>query len=281
MVENFVEGMQRFISQNIIGYWNTLYQYPIKLVELVVDVALVILLVVYVIKIFRDTRAMQLLKGILFLVIITALSEVLKLNILNYILTSFMTYIVIILVVVFQPELRRVLEQLGRSRITNFFGFDRDIEAKTKQVIYKITIATKELSELKTGALIVFERDIKIGEVIDTGIPIDAEFSPQLLGNIFVSGTPLHDGAVIIKNNKIAAASCILPLIDDRELNKKYGTRHRSAMGITKETDAIAIVVSEETGRISVSKGGRLTTDVNEEQLKKFLTANLIIKQNK
>ena len=159
------------------------------------------------------------------------------------------------------------------------------METKTKEDIYKIVIAAKELSKTKTGGLIVIERDIKIGDIIETGINIDAEVSPQLLVNIFVPKTPLHDGAVVISNNKIAAAACILPLANDKEIAKELGTRHRAAIGISKETDCISVVVSEETGKISVAKDGTLIADVNEESLKKILIKNLVInrfeKENK
>ena len=187
-----------------------------------------------------------------------------------------MIYGVVILIVVFQPELRRGLEQLGTSKITKFFGLDKDIENKMKENIYKISIAASELSKQKTGGLIVIERDIKIKDIINTGIIMNAEISPQLLVNIFVPKTPLHDGAVVISEGKIAAASCMLPLSDDKDIARELGTRHRAAIGISKESDAIVVVVSEETGRISIAKDGTLIADVKEEVLKKILIKNLI-----
>ena len=150
-----------------------------------------------------------------------------------------MTYGVIAMLVIFQPELRRGLEQLGTNKFTKLFGIDKDIIVKNKEDIYKIVIAVKELSSTKTGGLIVIERDIKIGEIIETGVEINAEVSPQLLVNLFVPKTPLHDGAVVISNNKIAAAACILPLTDDKEIARELGTRHRAAIGMSKETDSI------------------------------------------
>lgn len=133
-----------------------------------------------------------------------------------------------------------------------------------------------ELAKAKTGALIVFERDVKIQDIIATGIPIDAEISPQLLCNIFIPNTPLHDGAVIISDNRIAAASCMLPLADDQDIAKELGTRHRAAIGISKESDSIAIVVSEETGKVSIAKDGTLIADLREDVLKKILIKNLV-----
>ena len=198
------------------------------------------------------------------------------LDILHYILTSVMTYGVIVMIVIFQPELRRALEQLGTNKFTKFFGMDKDIITKTKEDIYKIVIAVLELSKAKTGALIVIERDIKIGDIAETGIEINAEISPQLLVNIFEPKTPLHDGAVVISNNKIKAAACILPLVNDKQTARKLGTRHRAAIGISKETDSIVVVVSEETGKISIAKDGTLIADVTEEVLKKILIKNII-----
>ena len=192
-----------------------------------------------------------------------------------------MTYGVFLLIVVFQPELRRALEQIGSSnRFTRLFGLEKDLDAKKKENIYRIAIAATELSKTKTGALIVIERDIRIQDIIATGIPIDAEISPQLLVNIFVPNTPLHDGAVVISDNKIAAASCMLPLSDDKDIARELGTRHRSAIGISKESDAIVVVVSEETGKMSIAKNGTLIADVREDVLKKILIKNLLTDQN-
>ena len=206
----------------------------------------------------------------------------LNLKILNYLLTNIMTYGVILLIVLFQPELRRALEQLGSSnKLTRFFGFEKDIIAKTKEDIYKIGIAAMELSKTRTGALIVIERDIHLKEIISTGVTMNSEISPQLLVNIFTPNTPLHDGAVVISENKIAAAACMLPLAADGDIARELGTRHRAAIGMSKESDAIIVVVSEETGKISVAKEGTLIADVKEEALKKILISNIITKRFK
>ena len=221
---------------------------------------------------------MQLLKGIFFLVIATILSSVFNLTILNMILTSFMTYGVILLIIMFQPEIRRGLEQLGSNKVNRFFGIEEEIANKVKENIFKLTIATSELSQSKTGALIVIEKSIKLKDIIDSGIVINSEISPQLLVNIFEPKTPLHDGAVIISESKIMAAACMLPLANDKNIPKTLGTRHRSALGISKETDAIVVVVSEETGKISVAKNGTLIADVKEDALKQILIKNLVPK---
>ena len=206
----------------------------------------------------------------------TILSGLLKLRILNFILTSIMSYGIIALLIIFQPELRRALEQLGSNTFSRMFGIEKNMEDKIKEDIYKVVIAVEELAKHKTGALIVFERDIKLQDIIDTGIAMDCEVSPQVLVNIFVPNTPLHDGAVVISNNRIAASACILPLADDKDIAKELGTRHRAAIGISKESDAIAVVVSEETGKVSIAKDGTLIADVKEDALRHILIKYLI-----
>lgn len=267
------------IWQSFTSYFSELWQNPIRLVTLVLDIAIVGYIIYKFIKSARNTRVWQLLKGITLILIITFLSGVLELKILNYILNFFMPYGVIALIVIFQPELRRMLEQLGTSKLTKYFGFDKDLATRTKEDIYKIVIAAKELSQTKTGALIVIERDIQIDDIIDNGVKIGAEVSPQLLVNLFTPNTPLHDGAVIISKNQIAAAACILPLADDKEISKKIGTRHRAGIGVSKESDAISVIVSEETGKISVAKDGTLIADVSEDVLKNILIKNIVTKR--
>lgn len=279
MIEKIGIDMQSFYEHNIIGYLKTLYENPWNLIVLIIDISIVLYLLLKVLKLTKNSRAWQLLKGIAFLIVATFLSNILQLKILNFILSSIMTWGVFALIVIFQPELRRALEQLGTNKFTKFFGIDKDIATRTKEDIYKIIIAACELAKTKTGALIVIERDIRINDIISTGIEINAEVSPQLLVNIFVPNTPLHDGAVVISNNKITAAACMLPLASDADIAKELGTRHRAAIGISKESDAIAVVVSEETGKISIAKDGTLIADVKEEALKKILIKNVVTKK--
>ena len=262
----------------IINYINALITNPMDLITFIIDITIVILLVYKFIGLVKGTRALQLLKGITLLIIITILSSIFNLRILNFILTSFMTYGVILLIIMFQPELRRGLEQLGSNKINKFFGIEEEIANKMKENIYKLVITTTELSQSRIGALIVIERSIKLKDIIDTGIYIGAEISPQLLVNIFEPRTPLHDGAVIISDGKIMSAACMLPLANDKNIPKRLGTRHRSALGISKETDAIVVVVSEETGKISVAKDGTLIADLKEDALKQILIKNLVPK---
>lgn len=279
MIDGFGNSMQKLYDDIVVGYINAFTHNPISLLILIVDVFIVIFLAAKIIKFAKNSRAWQLLKGIFFLVVANSVSYFLQLRILNYLLSIVMTWGVFALIVIFQPELRRALEQLGTNKFTRFFGIDKDIETRTKEDIYKIIIAATELAKTRTGALIVIERDIQIKDIIATGISMDSEVSPQLLVNIFVPKTPLHDGAVIISNNKIAAAACMLPLASDTDIAKELGTRHRAAIGISKESDAVAIVVSEETGKISIAKDGTLIADVKEEALKKILIKHIVSKR--
>lgn len=267
------------IWNSFVSYMTELVQNPFKLLTLVLDLAIVTYILYKFVVYAKKSRMWQLLKGILFILIITAISEALQLKILNFILTAFMPYGVIALIVIFAPELRRMLEQLGTNKLTRYFGIDKDLETKTKEDVYKVAIATTELAKTKTGGLIVIERDIKINDIIDSGVKIDSEVSPQLIVNLFTPNTPLHDGAVIVSNNKIAAAACILPLADDKDIAKEIGTRHRAGIGISKESDAIAIIVSEETGKISVAIDGKLIADVKEEALRNILIKHVINKR--
>ena len=276
MKENYVSGFFENSGENVVNYFLSLQENPLKLIPVILDIAIVIYVIVKIIKFAKDSRGMQLIKGILFFIIITWLSGILNLRIVQSVLTSILPSGVVALIVIFQPEIRRALEQLGTNKLTNFFGMEKSIETKTREDIYKIVIAVCEMAKTKTGALIVIQRDISLSDIIATGIEIDSEISPQLIVNIFVPKTPLHDGAIVIRNNKIAAGACILPLANNADISKELGTRHRAAVGISKESDAIAIVVSEESGKISIAKDGTLIADVKEEALKNILIKNII-----
>ena len=275
MIENLMTSINTYFQKNIVENFSDYYQNPMKFIPLIIDIVIVVFLIYKFIKASKKTRVWQLLKGIVLYVIMTAISAVMHLQILNYILTSFLSYGVIALIVIFQPELRRTLEQLGTNKLTRFFGMDKDIQTKTKEDIYKIVIAVEELSKTKTGALIVLERDIKLQDILDTGIAVNSDVSPQLLVNIFVPNTPLHDGAVIISENRIKAAACILPLASDQDISKALGTRHRAALGMSKETDSIVLIVSEESGKISVAKDGKLIIDMEVDALRQLLLDNI------
>ena len=279
MVINLGMNWENFYKDSIVSYIKSLQSNPFELITLILDLSIVVFLLYCFFKIVKGSRAWQLIKGIALLILATWVSGLLNLKILNWILTGIMNLGVIAIIVIFQPELRRALEQLGTNKLAQFFGIEKDLATKTKEDIYKIVIAATELSKTKTGALIVIERDIKIQDIIATGIPMNAEVSPQLLVNIFVPKTPLHDGAAVISGNKIAAAACVLPLADDKDIAKELGTRHRAAIGISRESDSIVVVVSEETGKISVAKDGTLIADVREDVLKKILISNVVTKR--
>ena len=279
----FLLNIDDKLWDSFIGYVTDISENPFKLIILILDLLIVSYIGYKFVKSARNSRVWQLLKGIVLIILVTVLSRIFEFRILNWFLTIFMTYGVIALIVIFQPELRRMLEQLGTNKFTKFFGMglEKNLEKRTKEDIYKIVIAAKELSNSKTGGLIVIERDIQLNDIIESGVNVGANVSPQLIVNLFVPNTPLHDGAIIISKNKIAAAACILPLSDDRKINKGLGTRHRAALGISTETDAIAVVISEETGKISIAKDGNLIIDLKEEALKNILMKNLISKDNR
>lgn len=224
----------------------------------------------------RESRAEQLIKGLALIIIILKLSDLLQLVALHWILQNTLTVGLIAIIVIFQPELRKALEHLGRSRFLTRKFFDT--EEEMQKVVDEITIAATNLSESKTGALIIIEQETGLRDYVANGIVIDAAVSSALLENIFVVNTPLHDGAVIIRRDRIIAAACVLPLTE-HEVKKELGTRHRAAIGITESSDAIAVVVSEETGNISLSINGRLTRNYNGERLKLVLTK--IMEHNK
>lgn len=276
MFQSIQDSIQNLYEIDIVSYLRSFVENPINLIVGILDIAIVIFLIYKSVKILKKTRVWQLLKGIVVLIFITIISGWLNFKILHYILTSVMMYGGLALIVVFQPELRRGLEQLGSGKLRRYLGLTKDVENKTKETVYQVVIAATELSKKKIGALIVLERDIKIQDIISTGIAISSEVSPQLLVNIFIPNTPLHDGAVVISGNKIAAASCMLPLSNDQDISKELGTRHRAAIGLSGQSDSLVVVVSEETGKISIAKDGTLIADVKEDVLKKILLKNMI-----
>ncbi len=234
------------------------------------DIAIVAFVSYKAIQLIQGTSAVQLLKGLLVLVISTKLSEWLGLYTINWILRNAMTVGVIALLIVFQPELRRALEQIGRGRFFSapLFGLG---EEEMNRIIDHIAGATEELSKNNTGAIMVLERQTGLNEYIETGVKIGGFISGELIVNIFVPNTPLHDGAVIIRSDKIMAAGCYLPLTENPNLSKELGTRHRAALGVTEQSDAIAIIVSEETGVISVAREGKLSRYLDVKTLKNML----------
>lgn len=218
----------------------------------------------------RETRAEQLIKGIFFIVVLIPISDMLQLTMLNLILNKTITIGVLSIVIIFQPEIRRALEHLGRTAFTERHILLEDDEVMDK-VITDLVVAVDNLSKSKTGALIAIEQKTGLNDVIASGTKIDALVSAALLENIFVVNTPLHDGATLIRNDRILASGCVLPLTANTDINKKLGTRHRAAMGLTEISDALVVIVSEETGIISLSVNGKLTRNYDKDRLKDIL----------
>ena len=235
----------------------------------IVDILVVAFIFYKGYMLIKETRAEQLLKGIVFIVILIPISGLLNLTMLNFILNKTLTIGVLSVVIIFQPEIRRALEHLGRSAFEDVHGF----EDSEKRNIYvkEIVTAVSNLAETKTGALIVIEQSTGLAEITSTGTILDARISANLLENIFVVNTPLHDGATIIGKNKILASGCVLPLTGNKDINKKLGTRHRAAIGLSEISDSIVIIVSEETGTISLAINGRLTRNYDKEKLRVIL----------
>lgn len=237
----------------------------------IIDIVIVAFAFYKLFMLIRETRAEQLIKGIILLLVATKASQLLQLYTVYWILENTMTVGVIALLIVFQPELRRALEYIGRSRFftKSFIEVEKE---QTNEIVEEVVEAVASLARQKIGALIVFERETGLNEVVETGNKIEGFVSSGLLINIFIPNTPLHDGAVMIKENIIKAAGCFLPLTDNMNLSKDLGTRHRAALGISEKSDAVAIVVSEETGAISVADNGSLSRYLDIKTLRTILT---------
>jgi len=247
---------------------------PLDVAIAVVDIAIVAYVVYRLLVLIRGTRAVQLIKGIIVVLVATLLSDRLNLVTVNWVLQKTLVMLVVALPIVFQPELRRALEQLGRAgflaRTLKRLG-EQDVGRLVNEVVRATTI----LSRNRTGAIMVMERDTGLREIVETGIKVDAEVSGELLVNLFIPHTPLHDGAVVVRGSRIAAAACFLPLAESAEVGRELGSRHRAAVGITEHSDALAVVVSEETGTVSLANAGKLMRGLDEEMLRELLTSLL------
>ncbi|MDR0885150.1 MAG: diadenylate cyclase CdaA [Clostridiales Family XIII bacterium] len=238
----------------------------------VLDIAIITFIIYKILGFIRETRAEQLLKGLLVLIVATVLSDLLKMAALHWLLIGFMQFGVIALVVVFQPELRRALEYVGRSKIlTSGLGtLDKDTAKSTTSALVK---AVDYFSSNKIGALIIIEQEVTLNDFSETGTILNSDISTELLENIFYVGSPLHDGAAIIRGEHIHAAGCVLPLSRNKNIQKELGTRHRAGIGITEVSDCLAIIVSEETGIISCAQDGKLDRFLEIKTLEKKLLA--------
>ncbi|WP_028609715.1 diadenylate cyclase CdaA [Paenibacillus harenae] len=231
----------------------------------IIDVGIVSFIIYKMILLVRGTRAVQLLKGIFLLVAVWALSTWFNLYTLKWLMNQLFTLGIFTVLIIFQPELRRVLEQLGRGKLfARSYAQERNVVSEQIDGVIK---AVRFMAERKIGALIVFERSTGLSELVESGIQMESKITSELLINIFTPNTPLHDGAVIIRGNQIMAAGCYLPLSENPFISKELGTRHRAAIGVSEVTDAISVTVSEETGQISLSLGGMIVRDINEESL--------------
>ena len=271
MRSSFTEFVQQFLK------WDSL---QIRRTD-IVEVIILSFLIYQVMAWIKKTRAWSLLKGFAVLLIFIFLAWRFQLNTILWLARNVFSLGITALVIVFQPELRRALEQLGQKNLINsVFSFDSSKEDSARfsdKTVNELVKAVFEMAKVKTGALIVLERNTPLNEYEQTGITLDSILSSQLLINIFEHNTPLHDGAVIVRENRIVSATCYLPLSDNLFLSKELGTRHRAAVGISEVTDSVTIVVSEETGKVSVAAGGELQRDLTQEELR----GQLVIAQNK
>lgn len=258
------------VLEQLKSFFAGLY-FPKLQVNDVIEIAIIAVVLYVVMAWIQRTRAYTLLKGMLILAIFVLLAWFLQLTTILWISQRVASVALIALVIIFQPELRKALESLGtRNILRDFFGIEsnKGKERFSDAVINEIIRAVNEMSEVRTGALIVIEQNILLTEYIETGINLDSLISSQLIVNIFEHNTPLHDGAVIIRGNRIVAATCYLPLSENASINKKYGTRHRAGLGISEVSDAFTVIVSEETGRVSYSYLGKLKTGVTASELR-------------
>ena len=242
-----------------------------------IDIAIIAVLIYQVLRIVKQTRANSVIRGVAVILVVTWLSDILQLNTLNWLLQQLISTGVLLIVILFQPEIRRGLEQIGRRRwwagwLPRFSTSNRSEE----QNIAELVTACSRLSKRKVGALIVIERSTGLQDIIESGTVLDAEISAPLIENVFEPNTPLHDGAMVLRSGRIVAAACILQLSEDSSISKDLGTRHRAALGISETTDCISLIVSEETGIISVARDGKLTRYLDEKSLTALLSDILI-----
>lgn len=242
---------------------------PLEILKNIVDVLLVWFVFYKLITIIKGTKAVQLLKGIFVILIVRFLTEIFGLNTLKWMMEQVLTFGFLAVIIIFQPELRRALEQLGRGRL--FARTAMQEEEERDRLIGAFTKSVSYMAKRRIGALITIEKETGLSEYIETGIPMDSSITSELLINIFIPNTPLHDGAVIVTKNKIAAAACYLPLSESPFISKELGTRHRAALGVSEVTDAVTVIVSEETGAISIAVNGEINRNLELDEFEKLL----------
>ncbi len=242
----------------------------------IIDIAIIAFVIYKLFSLLRNTRAEQVLKGLIFVLFFASIADILNLNTVSWVMNQFLTVALVFIIVVFQPELRSALERLGRGRSL----FSSEKIQRDERSIDELVSAMSSLSRQKIGALVVLEREVGLSDIIESGTKLDSDISSELLINIFIPNTPLHDGAVIIRKNTIAAAACYLPLSSSNTIAKELGTRHRAAIGISEKSDCLVVIVSEETGSISVAENGKINRYFDEESLKIRLKNELVNTDN-
>lgn len=271
--------MNNFIT-NLSDIW-------IKLVSLIysydfiidtIDILIVAFLVYKLIKFLRESRALHVVKGVILVLVAYFIIKTLGMQASTYLFEMLMSSFILVLVILFAPELRHALESVGRSRfsVLRILGFDNRstvTQNRQKKAVLEICKACNEMSEKKIGALIVIEREVALNEVVSTGVKIDAAVSKELIGSVFFPNSPLHDGAVIIRDGRVLAAGCILPLTQNTNISSELGTRHRASIGVSEQSDAVVVVVSEETGKVSVVNKGVMERDISDGVLIEYLTS--------
>lgn len=257
---------------------NILIQFKAFDWQAILDITVVAIILYQLLMLIKGTRAVQLLKGLFVLLIVSFISGQLKLTTMNWMLDQIWTMLIVALPIVFQPELRRALEQLGRGKFITMHPGTIGSE-EYKKLIEEIVKCSQVLAQSRIGALIVIEKNTGIEEFVETGVKIDGVVSSEFLINLFIPKSPLHDGAVIIRGDRVAAAGCFLPLTQDTGLQKDLGTRHRAALGLSEVSDALVIINSEETGVISVAKNGQLTRFLDEKSLRDLLKNEILVEK--
>lgn len=242
----------------------------------IVDIAVVSFLIYQVVRLVRETSSARIIRGVIILIVAMWVSNILQLTMVNYLFRAVLTWGIVVIAIVFQPELRRILERVGRSKLSSLM-LRNDMVPMEEQVILEIVHSCSEMSWARTGALIIFERKENLNDIIKTGTIVNADVKDELVRNIFYEGAPLHDGAMIIRGGRIYAAGCVLPLSPNPNLAKELGTRHRAAVGMSEKFDSISLVVSEETGSISIAMDGKLQRHLVPEQLDEILRSELLV----
>lgn len=263
------DGLSNFIHSYL--YW--IVPTSVNVTD-IIEILIIAFLIYEFLAWVRRTRAWVLFKGLIVILMFVLIAAIFQMTTILFLATRLVNVGIIAVIILFQPELRNALEHLGRKNfLSGVFNFDsqNQNERKKQQIAEEVSAACMDMSRTLTGALLVFEKTVPLDDYVRTGIVIDASISRQLIRNIFEHNTPLHDGAVIIRRDRIVAATCYLPLSDNRDINKEYGTRHRAAVGMSENSDALIIIVSEETGNISIARDSVLSAHVSQEELKEKL----------